>query len=197
LGIFGLSLLTATPVIADSQAKTVLKSAIDDVLLILKGASNDDEGRRNAFNKIYDRIGQTFDFQMLAMGALGRKRKSFSPDQLDQFTALFSKLVAETYFEKLEGSDTSGVEIQYLECIEVKSKRKSVQRFDVETLIKQDNVNIPIIYRMINKNQTAWKVYDIKIEGVSMVANYRDQYRSKMNATPDDLIQELKQKVEP
>lgn len=48
---------------------------------------------------------------------------------------------------------------------------------------------------MIRKEGAAWRVYDIKIEGVSMAANYREQYRQQISSTPDQIIAQLKEKV--
>jgi len=48
---------------------------------------------------------------------------------------------------------------------------------------------------MIKNKGADWKIYDVKIEGVSMVANYREQYIQNMSQTPDDIINELKEKV--
>ena len=95
----------------------------------------------------------------------------------------------------MEGTDISNVSVSYLAEKPLKTKR-AIQRTDVESQIIQDNVKVPVVYRMMKKPDKKWQVYDIKIEGVSMAGNYREQYRQRISDTPEMIIAELKEKVE-
>lgn len=193
---FFLLAVTAVPSHGGDSAQPVLKQAVDDVLEYLSRPCREpDCSKEDLKKKVYDRIEPVFDFHMLSMGALGVLRRQFSREQEIQFAAYFSKLVVNTYFEKIDSDGMEQVKIQYLGTRDINSRSPSVQRMDVDTLVTKDNINIPIVYRMINQNGSGWKIYDIQIEGVSMVANYREQYRAKMGATPVELIEEIKGKV--
>lgn len=184
---------------AENSAQTFLKHAIDDILTILKDPSySSDQALKEKQKQIlYERIEGVFAFDLLALGALGAKQKQFSKRQLAEFTHYFSKLITNTYFEKIAGNNIENVSILYSNIMEIKSKHPDIQLVDIDTVIVQEQLEIPVVYRMINQRNTQWKIYDIKIEGVSMTANYREQYRTRISDTPEDLISELKQKVEP
>ncbi len=185
---------------APDDPKALVKEAVEDITQMLEQFFESDSlSAKEKFDKLYNRIKPVFDFQMLAMGALGHLRKNFSNEQLDEFSVYFSKLLSKTYFDKIEGADISDmgkIQIEYQDVQKVDSRQPSIELADLETLIINEDITIPMVYRLINKNKAGWRVYDIKIEGVSMVANYREQYRSRFNAAPEELIDELRRKVE-
>ena len=73
--------------------------------------------------------------------------------------------------------------------------KSGINRADIATEVKHSGIITPVIYRMLKRKQGQWKIYDLKIEGVSLVANYRAQYRNKFMETPEQIISELKKKV--
>ena len=116
-------------------------------------------------------------------------------DQKELFVYYFSKLISQTYFTQLAGKDVQNVTIQYMENTPLKQK-KNMFRTDISTQIAQGEKQLQVIYRMIKKKTLAWKIYDIKVAGVSMAANYREQYRQQVSQTPEAIITELREKVE-
>ena len=100
---------------------------------------------------------------------LGKTWRQLDDQQRNHFTVQMTKLLENVYIGKLEGY--SGQEIEFVEEI-VKGDRAQVT-----TLVENDNVKIPLHYIM-QKTASGWMVYDINIEGVSLVNNYREQFKS-------------------
>lgn len=199
------TLLTAAPICFASvdqemtqksqEAETQLKRMVDEVLVLIRDkdlAATPKDHEQALYNKAFD----IFDFNTFAMLALGAKYRDFSSQQREEFILYFSKLISQTYFPKLAGQDVDNLTILYLDNQALKPKRE-IYRTDISTELVQGDLHIPIIYRMIQKNDAPWKIYDVKIEGVSMAANYREQYRQQISATPEEIIAELKEKVAP
>lgn len=175
------------------EAEKTLKTMVEDVLVIIRDpdltALPDKQEQA-----LYDKAFQIFDFNTFSMLALGPKYREFSDQQREDFIFYFSKLISKTYFPKLAGKDVNDLAIAYQKNSPLKVKR-NIFRTDILTELSQGDLQVPIMYRMIRKDGAAWRIYDIKIEGVSMAANYREQYRQQLTATPDDIIAQLKEKV--
>jgi phospholipid transport system substrate-binding protein len=97
----------------------------------------------------------------------------------------------------MEGQTLENVTVTYVRTETLPPTKAGTQRADVFTEINQSGTIIPVDYRMLLDDRGEWKVYDVRIEGVSMVANYREQYRQRFGDTPEQMIAELKAKVEP
>ncbi|MCP3900017.1 MAG: ABC transporter substrate-binding protein, partial [Desulfobacteraceae bacterium] len=122
----------------------------------------------------------------------GRNWKRFSSPQKDEFSNYFSKLITNVYLSKITVENLGGIKVDYQKVINLKTKSK---RSDVYTLLHNNDVETPVVYRMIQKESKVWKAYDILVEGVSLIANYRDTYKQKHNISPEIIINELKEKV--
>jgi phospholipid transport system substrate-binding protein len=153
----------ATPTAA---LKPVLND-LADVLLdeSLKGREHRDERRA----KIMSLIKGGFDFREMSKRILGKTWRQINDRERDRFTELMTKLLENVYIGKLEGY--SGQAIEFVAEI-VKDGRAQVT-----TLVENNNEKIPVHYIM-NKADSGWVVYDINIEGVSLVSNYREQFKS-------------------
>ncbi len=187
--------LTLTLGHAQELPGDVLKRCIDEIILILnEPVETGDAGLAQRNQRLFDKAAEVFDFASLSMGALGSNWRRFSPIQRTEFIGLFSHVVADSYFARMEGQNFTDVLIAYSEAKMLAPTNSGVRRADVPTLVTHNGVKTPVVYRMLEKN-SAWKVYDVIIEGVSMVANYREQYRVRFMDTPEDMIAELKGKV--
>lgn len=138
-----------------------------------------------------------FDFHAFAMGALGRNWRRFSTRQQDDFVAAFSQLIAQTYFDKVRQETLDDIEITYLETRKLAPTKSGLERADVFSQVTHDNVTTPVDYRMMKPPEGTWRIYDVKIEGVSLLGNYREQYRERFMDSPDQIIQEVREKVTP
>ena len=147
-----------------------LKPTLNDIMLILRNpnlAGKDHRLVRRA--KIMDIAEQGFDFQEMSKRVLGKIWKKIDVQQRDHFVGLFTKLLENVYIGKLEGY--SGQEIIY------KDERVKGKRAAVTTVVQNQDMLIPVNYIMIEKD-AGWQVYDINIEGVSLLRNYREQFKS-------------------
>ncbi len=175
------------------QAQVHLKTAVEGILSIIQDPHFNASSKEQE-QALYDKAMGLFDFETFSMLSLGKKYQGFSTEQKKDFTYYFSKLISQTYFDKLAGQELQNITIKYLENIPLKPN-KNIFRTDILTEIVRGETKIPVVYRMIRNKTQEWKLYDVKIEGVSMVANYREQYIQNISQTPDEIIKELKEKV--
>jgi len=160
------SSVLAVPGPPTEQLKPTLNALIDILLdPSLKGEGHKVERRA----KIMGHVTQGFDFREMSQRVLGRDWKGLPPEKQDHFQKLFTKLLENSYIGKFESY--SGQEIQYI------GERLKGDRAIVSTQIENNGQLIPIDYIMIKK-EARWMVYDINIEGVSLVRNYMEQFKS-------------------
>ncbi len=119
--------------------------------------------------KIMLNIKRGFNFREMSKRILGKTWRKIDETERDTFTKLMTKLLENVYIGKLEGYSESAVE--YV-AETVKGKRAQVT-----TLIENNGVKLPVHYIM-HQTQSRWMVYDINIEGVSLVRNYQQQFKS-------------------
>ena len=134
-------------------------------------------------------IETVFDFKELSRRTLGKAWKKMSAGQRTEFVELFKQLLQGVYAERLLAY--SDQKIIFDKEIMLKKGRAEVQSY----LQTSDGKKIPLFYRMTDKSGS-WKVYDIIIEGVSMVKNYRTQFRQILaKDSPEKLLEILRKKV--
>lgn len=128
-----------------------------------------------------------FDFRRMSQWVLGRAWKDATPEQRDRFTTEFRDLLVGTYSQAL--LNYTDQEIIYLPV----QRKPEDTEVTVKTEVKQSgSPNIPINYNFYKNKEGAWKVYDISIEGVSLVTNYRSVYATKVREKGmDGLIAEI------
>jgi phospholipid transport system substrate-binding protein len=138
--------------------------------------------------KIWEIADNIFDYPELSKRTLARNWKKFTPDQQKEFTDLFGKLLGDVYMDRILEYDDQKVVFE-------KELSLGNNKAEVKSRIVTSSREIPMNYRMIEKNGE-WRVYDVIIEGVSMVKNYRSQFRKILtNKSPEDLLKILRKKV--
>jgi phospholipid transport system substrate-binding protein len=166
-----------------------LKAQIDRVLKTLEDPELKKEGRvkdrRAAVRKIANDI---FDFSETARRSLGRHWQGRTQAERDEFVQLFSDLLERSYITKIE--TYGGEKIQYLGDT-IEGDQAKVQ---TKLVTKGSGGEIPIEYRM-HKVGDRWLVYDVVIEGVSLVANYRTQFNKIIQTSSfQELMNKMKNK---
>ena len=173
-----------------AQPLEVLKAHIDQVIGILKdpiyqGDVNNEEQRE----KIWKVIDSVFDFNEMGKRAVATHWKRFTSPQKKEFSDLFARFLGNTYLGRIQGYQDE--EVKYLD-----EKILTVSKALVKTTIVREDIETPVNYSM-RKNSGTWKIYDVRIEGVSMVKNYRAQFsKVLMKKSPTHLIELLKEKIE-
>ena len=173
---------------AAGPATDQLKGAVDRVIKVLEDPSlkGDDRvvERRTAVRKIANEI---FDFNEIARRALARHWQPLTDKQRVEFVSLFSDLLERSYMSKIELY--GGEKIQYV------GERVEADTATVATrIVTKNGTEVPIDYRLLKRGDR-WMVYDVSIEGVSLVSNYRTQFNKIIQTGSfEDLIQKLRTK---
>lgn len=182
--------------VADDAPETVLKQCVNHTLSIINDPVYKNTSEKDLLHKIlFNQCGSSFDFRALSMGVLGRNWRRFSPEERKDFIKYFSHLIAQVYFAKIDKKSIKDISIKYIKTKMLPPTRSGIERADVTSEITHNGIKTPVIYRMLKRKHGQWKIYDLKIEGVSLILNYREQYRNKFMDTPEQIIQELKKKV--
>jgi len=117
--------------------------------------------------KLEEVIAERFDYSEMSKRALAAHWTPLTTEQRKEFVDLFKSFLSDRYAGKIEGY--SGEKVQYL------SERLEGQYAEVRTKLVSSKVDIPMDYRLINKGGR-WYAYDIIVDGVSLVKNYRSQF---------------------
>ena len=165
-----------TPKDQDSQA-------VDKVLAILKDSSQQGEIRHN---NIRDAIAPYFDFRTMSQSTLALNWKKATPEQKDRFIGLYRQMLENIYIVAME--EFSGETVRY-GTEKTKGKRAVVETF----IVQPTGPEIPVVYRMRLKDDK-WLVYDVVIEGISLVSNYRASFRGIVDKEGMDALLEQLQK---
>jgi phospholipid transport system substrate-binding protein len=175
-----------------SSPLQVIQSGSDRGLHIIKSSLFEGgpslEQQRGEILRIVE---EYFDFQEMSRRALGRQWKEISPEEQQEFVRLFKQLLFNTYVSRIEAGATPTTSIRY-------HGEKLEDRFALAKtqITGADQPDIEIDYRLL-LNGTEWKVYDVVIEGISLVSNYRHQFASILNGDSfESLLQRLREKAE-
>jgi phospholipid transport system substrate-binding protein len=170
-------------------ATDAMKSTIDEVLRILKDKDlkqqTKSEERRQLLEKV---VGDRFDYQEMSRRALGAPWANLSEKEREEFVSLFQTLLVNSYADKVEAYSGEGV--QYV------NERTEKDYAEVRTKVLTGKTEIPLDYRMLNKS-SVWRVYDVVVDGVSLVNNYRGQFTKILRSgSYAELVDQLRKKSE-
>jgi len=183
-----LTFALAAPARANSPTE-VVKDVIDGVIRLLSDpalqAPAQKTHRRQLIKATIDR---RFDYGEMAKRCLGVTWRQLSPAQRSDFVHLFGELLEASYADKIE--KYSGEQVTYLA-----EHLDNDDYAEVRTVLLRKNDRIPMDYRLF-KNSADWMVYDVVIEGVSLVSNYRSQFtRIIHESSYGELVHRLRTKV--
>ena len=167
----------------DSVKANVL--AVIDILKDpkLKGPA----GKNAKEQKIEVVADRMFDYVELSKRTLGLNWNKFTVDQRKEFVGLFKSMLRDTYIDRITAYSNEQVNF-------TKELPLTENTFEVQTVVVSSSAQTPINYRTLKKGNE-WKVYDVVIEGVSLVSNYRTQFRDILgNNPPQTLIDTLRKK---
>ena len=164
-----------------------LRGPLDSALAILQDpryrVASEKEAQKE---KLWEIIRKVFDFEGITQLAVGKNWKVFTPAQKKEFTDVFTTRLGNSYLNKIQGS-FNNEKVEFL-SEEVLSPTKA----RVKTKIIREVDSIPVDYS-VRPVDGAWKIYDVNIEGVSLVANYRTQFNDILSKdSPDVLIERVR-----
>lgn len=172
---------------ADSAAIEQVRATINEIVKVVEKLPGDgnQKARRAELREI---IKPRFDFPEMAKRSLGTNWNECSKEQQDQFTEVFSELLAKTYLARIDTITKNTVRIDTQE-------RPAPNKATVKTTVFHKGETFPIDYRLMNRGEE-WKVYDVLIENISLVGNYRNEFASIIRKEQfDGLMTRLRAKV--
>lgn len=178
--------MTGWPAPARAGAPTeAVKATVDEIIRLLsdEALKTQRAKRRQAVKQAVDRI---FDYEEMAKRSLPNWGR-LSAAQRQEFVRLFAELLEASYADKFERY--SGEKVAY------QGESQEGEYAEVRTVLLRKNDRIPMNYRLFHKSR--WLVYDVVIEGVSLVSNYRSQFsRVISESSYQELVRRLKARVE-
>lgn len=188
---FGLVLaMLIIPIYASAATPlNTVETSVNRLLTVLGDPALDGEAgkqkKKEAIREISDEL---FDFYALSRRTLGPNWKKFSPDQRQEFINLYRKLLESIYMDRLLQYQDEKVKF-------VKEISLSETRAEVHSAIVSASGDIPIHYRLYRKDGV-WKTYDLIVENVSLVGNYRTQFNSMLSKnSPAKVLDAIREKV--
>ena len=180
--LFSVISMPAWAAFTDPMAR--VKDSIERVIAVLQDKSI---GREEQWGKIGVVINDSFDFRSMSQSVLATNWKKASPDERKRFVEFFSQYLEETYRTKIESYNN--------QRIEYVGETVRGKRAVVETLIITDSTEIPVNYKLKN-NKGEWYAYDVVIEGVSLVSNYRSTFAAIVNNDGmDGLLNDIQDRI--
>jgi len=187
--IAGLSLISFSLQAYAGEPTDQIKETVDAVVKILNNNEfKKPEKAKERRTKIRQTVDKSFDFEEMAKRSLAAHWKERTPAEQKEFVALYADLLENTYIRKIERYNNEKV-VYHEERLDgdyavVKTK-----------IVDKKGISIPVDYRTFRKKDT-WEVYDIVIEGVSLVNNYRTQFTQIIRSDSyNDLVKRLREKV--
>ena len=180
--------LSTLPAYAGAPLDTV-QANVNKVLDVLRDPNLKGESAKGAKKEKLEAIyEQMFDGVELSMRTMGGNWKKLNPAQQKEFTQLYRQILEKAYIDKILSYTDEKI-------VFPKESMLSNNQAEVQTKVVTSSKEIPIFYNVILKGGT-WKVYDVVIENVSLVRNYRSQFNSILEKnTPDQLLEILRKKV--
>jgi phospholipid transport system substrate-binding protein len=170
-----------------------IRQTVEAVLDVLADASlKAPERTQERRAKLRQAVLQRFGFEEMSRRALGQHWRKRTPEEQREFVALFSDLLERSYIDKIESYGGDRRSILYTKETIDKDGYASVR----SEIVSSRDLNVEVEYRLLPRNGN-WEVYDVVIEGVSLVNNYRTQFNKIiLEGSYADLVKQMKLKLE-
>ena len=164
-----------------SDPEELLRNKWDAIVSILKNKDIDQKAKEKKISKV---ISPIFDFPLMAKLSLGRKHwPKFTPPQREKFTQLFAERLKKSYREKIALYKDEKV------FFKPKVQKKKTTYIPME--LRYEDKKVAILYKL-RKIEKRWKIYDVEIQGVSIILTYRSQFDEILRrGTVKDLLSRL------
>ncbi|MHC4543709.1 MAG: Tgt2/MlaC family protein [Planctomycetota bacterium] len=171
------------PIVKDpNELRDLFQSRWDAVIIILQKKDIDEKVKKE---QIYKIVSPLFDFPLMAKLTLGRKNwPKLSPPQRDKFTRLFTNRLKSSYLENIKLYKNEKASFK-----PISQKKKNIIYIPMQ--LKSKEKKTAILYKL-RKADKYWKIYDIEIQGVSILLTYRSQFDDILRrGTVKDLLSQL------
>ncbi len=187
---FLVAILFCLGIVSNAVAQDTPKAAIQSTIDALVQVAESKPGDANAASRrsaMMDVITPRFDFAEMAKSSLNRFWKERTPEEQKEFVDVFTALLAKTYLNRIDSIERG--------MVKVTADKVSGNRGIVKTTVNYKSDVFPIDYRMVQKDGV-WRVYDVVIENIGLVANYRNEFAGIIRKKQfSGLLADLKAKV--
>lgn len=182
---FAMTLAAVNIASADISPTDSIRGSVDGILTLLQNKELDQTTRRKEMRKV---INGRFDFHAMSQSTLATNWKKASKEQQEEFVTLFSQLIENTYIGRVEAYTD--------EKVDYPGEKVKGNKAVVATLILTASADIPIDYKVYQKKNGEWWVYDVIIEGISLISNYRSSYQDIVSKEGlDGLLTKMRDKI--
>ena len=172
---------------AEVSPKMEIEKTIDTIISIVEASPGDDKKAARRV-KLREVINPKFDFDEMARRSLGSNWNTITPAEQADFTKVFSELLARTYLSKIETVKPG--------MVKVESESVESSKAVVKTVVLSKGDTFPIDYKLMLENGQ-WRVYDVVIENIGLIANYRNEFSGIIRKEKfSGLMERLRKKVE-
>jgi phospholipid transport system substrate-binding protein len=180
LGLFFTSSLPAAAVTPSDR----IKETVDNILVVLKNPALDKQQRRVHVREI---VRQRFDYESMSQVILAKSWRTATLPQREQFITLFRELLEQTYYSAMDSFND--------QTVRMGRERQKGKLAEVQTYIVSSSKEVPVSYKL-RQRKDDWYAYDVTVDGVSLVSNYRTSFRNLVKQKGmDGLLAELAEKV--
>jgi len=182
--------------IAPVDATASVKSVIDQSILVFKDTQLAPAAREQKLRAIAE---SHFDFQEMSRSAIGYHWKTLTPAQQGEFVPLFTTFIEDAYLSRIESYSVEKIN-QQIKSSMIQFTKQTTDGPDYaevfSTVVLQDRKDpIPVNY-LTRRDGDEWKIYDITIDAISVIANYRNQFNRVLNNDGyDKLAADIRQKT--
>jgi phospholipid transport system substrate-binding protein len=188
--IVALSFISLSGVSYAAEPAEQLKTTITSVMGVIKDPAMKGTAKQTARReKVSELIKARFSYEEMAKRTLGKHWNDRTDKEKKEFTEVFTKLVEKSYIDKLETLSNDTV---VFGSESVSPAGASVNT----TIVTQMGTEIPVSYRLVKRDSTDWKVYDIVVSGVSLVNNFRSKFSKALSASSyEELVKSLRKEA--
>ena len=202
----GLALLVAVLIVpapaTAASPQEAIEAYVGDVLQVFQKYSDANleesaDQRKNFRQDLSSVAREVFAYRIMVRMSLGKYWGDFTEKQQQEMVQLFVRVIEDNYFGKL---------VEYMGQVESFSRDMiqitdeivySSRKAEVRSVIHYNNNKIPVNYRMLSRQEQGWQVYDIHVEDVSLIRNYRSQFQDLLNRkSPEEVVATMQRKVE-
>ena len=162
--IFGVLVFGVPQAICATSPLEQVKATVNQVIEVLRQGELQGEARRKVLSGL---IRSRFDFVIMSQRTLGQHWKKATAQEQDEFVRLYSDLLEASYIGRIEAYSD--------ETVDYNSEKIDGDRAVVATVVHSRNTDIPIEYRMVKQGDD-WFAYDVVVEDISLIKNYRSSY---------------------
>ncbi|NJN70610.1 MAG: ABC transporter substrate-binding protein [Nitrospira sp.] len=183
--------LSITPPSQGAETPTeAVRETVNKTLHILEDSALNDKAKHAQLRRMLEEIAaDRFDYAEMSKRVLGKYWKSLTEAEQKEFVEVYQGFLSDTYAGRIDDYTGRKQDVRYL------TERKEGSYAEVRTELRSDKTTLPMDYRLLLK-EGRWAAYDIIIDGVSLVSNYRSQFQKIIRESSyQELVKKLRERT--